>query len=125
MPETVSRDSMFGTLLAQLTTGVVVADRDGKLEIVNSAASALFADVRAREPIDWIVARVLLTGEIVRDEEALYLGVHNEWRTLSISATPLEDEPGHVTHAIVTFEDVTDRNRGREWEPVMRALSRL
>src|SRR5689334_1333920 len=114
MPDTLDASPMFAALLAQLPVGVVVAGRDGTLELVNDSARAMFADVRAREPIDWIIARVLFTGEIVRDEDAMYLAAErDEWRTLCVSATPIEDIPGTTSHALVTFIDVTDRNRAR------------
>lgn len=120
-----ARDQMLTTLVAQLPTGVIIAGRDGTFELVNDVAREFFAEHKAGDPIAWIVARVLLTGEIVRGEEVMHLDSRDEWRTLSISATPVEDPPGTITHAIVTFLDVTESNRARNWEPMMRALSRL
>src|SRR5436190_8907020 len=135
-------DRIFSTLLAQLQVGVVIAARNGHIELVNDAAHKLFAEHRRMhpspepwvapsdanagrlEPIHWIIARVLLTGEIVRDEEIQYRA-HDGWRTLSVNATPIEDKRRHISQALVTFIDVTAANRAREWEPVIRALSRL
>lgn len=134
---------IFTTLLAQLPVGVVIASRDGSYGTVNSVARALFDEhqrahgtkepwipqseyrYQGLEPINWIVARVLLTGEIVRDEQFEYMGARDEWRTLSVNATPIEDCSGDICHALVTFTDVTDLNRAREWEPLIRAISRL
>jgi len=114
----------MAALLAQLPAGVIIADRDGNIELANDATRALLADHRI-EPVDWIIGRVLLTGEIVRHEEVQYLDKHDEWRTLSVCATPVGETPGRISHALVTFIDITDRNRCREWEPVIRSLSRL
>ena len=77
-------DPVLSTLLAQLPVGVVIATRDGDFELVNDVARALFAEHRrtnpaepwvarpgaatdALEPIHWVVARVVLTGELIRD----------------------------------------------------------
>jgi PAS domain-containing protein len=136
------RDPVLSTLLAQVPVGVVIATRDGELELVNEVARTLLAEHRrmkppepwvvrsvdasdAVDPIHWVVARVLLTGELIRDEEIEFLDCRDEWRTLSVSATPLEDAGGEITNALVTFVDVTATRRAREWEPLIRAISRL
>lgn len=118
------RDPLIATLVDQLPVGVLVADREGNVELANDITRDLVAR-RPVAPIDWIIARVLLTGEMVRNEEVMFLDEHDEWRTLSVCATPVREAPDVITHALVTFLDVTERNRGRDWEPVIRALSRL
>src|SRR3954469_22258308 len=135
-------DSILSTLLAQLPVGVVVASRDGDLEIANEVAKTLFAEHRPTshaepwvavnepasdrlDPIRWVIARVLLTGELIRDEEIEFLDCRDEWRTFSVSGTPLEDERGAITGAIVAFVDVTAVNRAKDWEPLIRSISRL
>jgi len=136
------RDPVLSTLLAQLPVGVVIATRDGTLEVVNDVARTLLAEHRrtkppepwvarrvdaseAVDPIHWVIARVLLTGELIRDEEIEFLDCRDEWRTLSVSGTPLEDARGEITSALVTFVDVTATKRAKEWEPLIRAISRL
>lgn len=133
---------VMNALLEQLPVGVVVAGRDGQVEYVNAMACTLLDERRRTpetnawrasppkqspqlDPINWIIARALLTGEIVRDEEIEFLDVQDEWRSLSVSATPVRDSAGEVELVIVSFADVTLRNRARDWEPVMRSLSRL
>ena len=135
--------ALFTALIAQLHVGVVLAARDGHFEIENDVARTLFeqhcrphidpepwvASATARneglEPLHWIIARVLHTGEVVRDEELEFLDEHNEWRTLSASATPIVGADNEITHALVTFSDVTATTRAREWEPLIRSISRL
>src|SRR5690242_13821537 len=136
------RDPVLSTLLAQLPVGVVIATRDGNLELVNEVGRALFAEHRRTnppepwvaspdrvgdvlDPIHWVIARVLLTGEVIRNEEIEFLDRRDEWRTLSVSGTPLEDERGEITNALVSFVDVTAVNRAKEWEPLIRSISRL
>lgn len=132
-----SQNPIITAMVAQLPFGIVVASRDGQLEYVNGIAGALFAEHRrtgenpppaepdALEPIRWIIGRALLTSEVIRDEEIQYLDVRDEWRTLCVSATPVEPTYAGPTHVVLTFQDVTERNRGRDWEPLVRSLSRL
>lgn len=140
---TPSQDALLTVLLAQLPVGVIIASDDGSFKLVNEVACKLFAEhARAHgeaeswvapvkseshvlAPIQWILARVLLTGEIVRAEEVEYLDARDEWRTLRVDATPLARAGGEIGQALVTFVDVTDVKRAREWEPLMRAISRL
>jgi PAS domain-containing protein len=127
------KDPVLSTLLAQLPVGVVIASRNGDLDFVNDAARALFAEHRqtkpeatdALEPIHWVIARILLTGELIRDEEIEFLDKRDEWRTLRVSGTALEDTLGDITGALVTLVDVTAVNRAKEWEPLIRAISKL
>ena len=137
-----TKDPVLSTLLAQLPVGVVIATSDGDFELVNEVARNLFAEHRrtnpaepwvarpgaatdALEPIHWVIARILLTGELIRDEEIEFLDRRDEWRTLRVSGTALEDARGDITGALVTFVDVTAVNRAKEWEPLIRAISRL
>lgn len=133
---------MLAALVNQLPMGVVVADRDGRFTLVNDVTLKLFGEHQVShprrepwvgppiadhglEPIHWIIGRVLLTGEIVRNEELEYLDARDTWRTLSVSATPLRDEQGDISHALVTFSDVTATKLAKEWEPLIRAISKL
>jgi PAS domain-containing protein len=138
-----SRNPIVSALLGQLPVGVVIASRDGRLEHVNEIAHTFLEEHRLLravpepwvvsaaerddvfEPIHWIIARALLTREMVRDEEVEYVDARDEWRTLSVSATPIRNADGEVTHAVLTFQDVTGRNQARAWEPLVRSLSRL
>ena len=139
---TAQRDPVLSTLLSQLPVGVVIASRDGSLELVSEVARALFAEHRRTntpepwvgpagesgdvlDPIRWVIARVLLTGEVIRNEEIEFIDRRDEWRTLSVSGTPLENPRGEIVNALVTFVDVTALNRAKEWEPLIRAISKL
>lgn len=138
-----TRSPMINALLEQLPVGILVAGRDGHVEYVNAIGCALVDDPRRAhetpdirstplatqsprlDPLNWIIARALLTGELIRDEEVEFLGARDEWRTLSVSATPIRDVNGDVELVVLSFADVTLHNRARDWEPVMRSLSRL
>jgi PAS domain S-box-containing protein len=130
-------DPIVGALLDQLPLGIVVASRDGQLEYVNPIAAQLFAEHRraaddstandavALEPMRWIIGRALLTGEVIREEEMQYLDKGGHWRTLAVSATPVLPTYVGASHVILTFQDVTERNCGRDWKPLVESLSRL
>jgi PAS domain-containing protein len=138
-----NRSPIMRALVAQLPVGIIIASPDGQLEHVNDVARALFEERRSAhappepwlgadpeqggtlEPIRWIIGRVLLTGELVCDEEVQFLDARDEWRTLSVCATPVRTSNGRIEHAVVTFADVTGRNQARAWEPLIRSLSRL
>ena len=140
-PETlaaIADGRVLAALLEQLPIGVIVAAHDGRFEYVNPGArmfleehhrsrttdASLDSPANGFEPVAWIIARALLTGEVVRDEEIEYLA-GNEWHTVSVSATPLRDDAGEISRAVVTFSDVTARNRAHAWEPLVRSLSRM
>jgi PAS domain-containing protein len=137
------RSPIIRALVAQLPVGIIVASPSGELEHINEIARSLCEKHRRAqsphdpllagkteqgemlEPIRWIIGRVLLTGELVRDEEVEFLDSRDEWRTLSVSATPVRTTDGEIAHAVITFADVTGRNQARAWEPLIRSLSRL
>jgi PAS domain-containing protein len=109
-PLVIARDPLMAALVDRLPVGVLIADRDGNLELANELTRAQLE----RHPIPalaWIIARVLLTGEMVRKEEVTCLAAHNEWRTLHVCAVPVREAPGVITHALLTLVDVTHRNR--------------
>jgi len=137
------RSPIIRALVAQLPVGIIVASPNGELEHINELARSLCErhplahalhdpllagkpeQSEMLEPIRWIIGRVLLTGEQVRDEEVEFLDSRDEWRTLSVSATPVRATDGGIAHAVITFADVTGRNQARAWEPLIRSLSRL
>ena len=55
--------------------------------------------------------RATMKGEIVKDEEWVLLGRHNQPITLMINAGPIRDSSGNVTGGIAAWRDVTDRKQ--------------
>src|SRR5690348_16223228 len=80
---------ILSALLKQLPVGVIVASPNGQCTYENDIAAALRNE--HAEPLRWAIARALLTGEVIRDEEVEYVDAHGEPRVLSVSATPLAD----------------------------------
>jgi PAS domain S-box-containing protein len=114
---------------------IVVLDRQGRItfanrsmEVVGGLAGSeltqrafddpawrMFdAEGHALPTTRWPVARVLATGQALRDEQ--YIVEWGDGRTLplSISAAPLFDEGGQVDGVVVTVEDVTERMQTQE-----------
>ena len=131
-------DRALAVLLAQTSDGVVLADRDGRFLYVNDIASRIFADCVERRdsadaqrrggPPEWIdgaIARTLLTGEHVRDEEISSRSGNGEERWLRVSASPVRGASGAIESAIVTITDVTAQKSADGFAPILRSLARL
>jgi PAS domain S-box-containing protein len=120
------------TMIAGMTDGVMLVDRDGKSVFINPAGQQLIGrsevgipiyrhaevyrlrmeDGKEVDPKELPAAQALATGRPVQDATIV---VQREDRTvtLSVNATPLHEDH-RVTGAIVTFRDVTERQRLEE-----------
>jgi PAS domain S-box-containing protein len=127
------------TLIDLLPVAVLVADSDGEIVKWNEAAEAVWggeiveadsvadyeqftgwwADSGDRlAPEDWPLARAL-DGEDVTDPSVIEIeGFDGEHRMVLNHATPVRDEDGDVSRAIVTFVDITER---REYQRKLEA----
>ncbi len=69
-----------------------------------------------REPLPpdaWPAARALRSGEVVRDQEMHVRLANGEWRMLLVSAAPVRRD-GISTGALVTLQDITERERAED-----------
>ena len=73
----------------------------------------------------WPLARALLLGEIVRDEEIDVVLTDGTRRSLSVNATPIRSVPDRIDGAVVTFVDVTAAKQVAAWQPVIESLYQL
>jgi PAS domain-containing protein len=122
-------------LLARLPVGIVLTDRHGRVAYANGSARRLGAGYpgapgdRAgaplREKLEWRVARVLLTSEVVCYEEIDTLGADGSRSWLGVGATPVRGVDGAITGCVLTLEDATARKRLAAFEPMIESLSRL
>jgi PAS domain-containing protein len=138
--------AVLETLMAQLPVGVLVTDATGRSLYANDAARSLLDDDTptddeiscrgsrtsdasvarsARARVGWPVARALLTGETVRDEEVAVIARDGRRRWLSIRATPVRTAERDVEGVVLTVADVTERKRLQDWAPAMETLARL
>lgn len=109
-------------LLAQLPVAVFLADRQGRVVFANDAARRDITSLP--DAVGAVLARALLTGEVVRDEEIALGPCPGPRRYASVSVTPLGAD-GIIDGALLTMADVTAARRCAEWTPVMESLARL
>ncbi|HKH29570.1 MAG TPA: ATP-binding protein [Gaiellaceae bacterium] len=123
------------TVLQQLPVGVMIVDAETRVlrranrrarEILGDAIVAGAAvtferfrrfDVDGREigPEAWPIVRAL-AGETVSRELVVYVLADGSRPTLEISALPIRGEDGEITGAVMTFDDVTARQRREQAE---------
>lgn len=119
------RIAILDALLSQLPIGVVIANGKGRVVIIYE--NELAQTIRASDPgkAEWPMARALLLGEVVRDEEMTIVLADGTRRWLSVSATPIRGEDDNIDGAVVTFTDVTAGKQAAAWGPVIESLQRL
>ncbi|HEY8182886.1 MAG TPA: ATP-binding protein [Thermoanaerobaculia bacterium] len=114
-------------MIAGMSDGVMVVDREGKSVFLNPAGERLMGRAKVGVPIDKHVevyrlrkedgsevdakelpsAQALATGKPVMDVVMMIDG-EDKKTAISVNATPLKDD-GKITGAIVTFRDITER----------------
>lgn len=127
--ELLESESMLHSILKNLTEGVIVADRQEKLLLVNPAArellglgsvAGLATDIFGMYEADTVTriadrARPMaraLRGESVSEVEIFHRNADAPaGRFLSVNARPLMDANGQVKGGIVSFRDVTARRK--------------
>ncbi|MEX1181772.1 MAG: ATP-binding protein [Gemmatimonadota bacterium] len=135
-------------LLQQLPIGVLVAEAPlGRITGANRAAADLWGtpmpgaestsdystaytgfrpNGRQYAPDEWPLARAVLHGEVVADEEIEFLLDSGERRIMLVSAAPVRDESGVILRAVALFRDITEaRNEERRREFLMQLTDEL
>jgi PAS domain S-box-containing protein len=125
---------ILSSVLNGMSAGVLGADRDGKLLIINPAAErmigrpaeATLASARSTieffrsdkttpiEPDDTPLMHAI-HGEQMNDTEMLLRNVVTGEETwTSVNGRPLRDESGNMSGGVVVFHDITERKRAEE-----------
>jgi PAS domain-containing protein len=117
--------AVLHALLEQLPVGVVVANAEGPVRVVYENELAQRIRMSDSAKAEWPMARALLLGEVVRDEEINVAMTDGTRRWLSVSATPIRMEGDLIEGAVVTFVDVTASKQAAAWQPVIESLQRL
>jgi len=131
-PEGASREDLFRATLSQLVDGIVVLDRDGRLQMLNAAAEEVLGvnvhgiphdqwpahfgiyrpDGVTLCPVEELPLLRALKGEEVRDAEyVLRNAARPEPRRFSVTGSPLRDGAGAIVGSICLFRDITARRR--------------
>jgi len=127
----------LAAVLAQMPSGVVVAEApSGKVVLGNEQIEQIWGrpfqpvssvnDYPAHYPLhhkdgrpfraeEYPLARSLLMGERVKDEEASFPRGDGSFGTLSISSAPIYDPKGQIAAAVVIFQDVTERKEAERF----------
>ena len=122
--------AQFEALLANLTEGVVIADPDGRVVMINDTARAILGTPNGEPPTidalhaleaDDLGGRPLrseqrplsraLRGERYTDYEVVRMRPDGEKRRVVSTGTSVNDADGKVALAIVVFRDVTELRR--------------
>jgi two-component system, cell cycle sensor histidine kinase and response regulator CckA len=124
LPSGPNAASILESVLLSLSDGVVVADRDGRVILVNPAAERLMSAISAHDPSkpdgttpfrpDELPLARAIRGETVRDVEMFLRTAEGEGIWVSASATPLGDEASGLRGGVVVFRDIAVRKRNEE-----------
>jgi PAS domain S-box-containing protein len=139
------QQQLLRTMLRSVAEGIVVVDRDGHVLMENCAAvrivgysprdvgadrwceaiGAHTADAKTLLQLSELPSRRALRGEEVQDTELVLRGTTRDRNVVVlVRASPLRDEHGAITGAIVNFVDITERKRAAEVEARLAALVR-
>lgn len=120
----------FETVLFHLPSAVIVAEApSGKIMITNPQVEKIwrqslpqvytigdykrykgfYLDGRAYKAKDWPLARSILKGEVVSNEEIMILRGDGTYGYISSSAAPIRDNEGKIIAGVVTFSDITEK----------------
>ncbi len=77
-------------------------------------------DGRLYEPAEWPLARAVLHGETIRNEEIAYERRDGERLVLSMSAAPIRDD-GRIVAGVVVVDDITERRAGEQRQSMLAA----
>jgi len=132
--EEVLRQMPCGVVIAEAPSGTLVLANKQVAEILRqpfpqagnieeyTEHRAFHLNKQAFKPEEWPLARSLTKGEVVRDEEIVYVRGDSTPVFLSVSSAPILDREGRIIAAVVTFFDLTHR---KGTEEVLRSTEKL
>jgi PAS domain S-box-containing protein len=124
-----SQERLLETVLKQLPCGVIIAKPSSEILLTNSQAMELFkqstsqvggrtlldspdgsfrADSRPNEPKQWLLARAVLNGEAVKDEEFEHVLSDGERRHIVANSAPVRNDQGEIIAGVLALQDVTE-----------------
>jgi PAS domain S-box-containing protein len=125
-----SQQRLLETVLKQLPCGLIIADpSSGDILFTNSQAMEVFKESTSQagdrtlldflnmgfyaggvpnQPKEWLLARAVLNGEVVKDEEFEYLLSDGERRHIVANSAPVRNDRGEIIAGVVALQDVTE-----------------
>jgi len=119
--ETIVKNLPVGLAVAEAPSGQIVLSNDQFRHLWRFPDAALgnmadgeryvgfHSDGRSYEARDWPLARALAHGKVTLDEEIWIKRGDGTRGCVSANAAPIRDERDHVTAAVITLTDITDR----------------
>ncbi len=127
------REALLQKVLRALPVGVWLQDAGGRIVSGNPAGQAIWAGARYVGPEEfgqykgwwadsgkviaadeWAAARAISKGETSLNEEIVIECFDGATKVLLNSATPILDEEGRVTGAIIVNQDITERKQAEQ-----------
>jgi PAS domain S-box-containing protein len=122
-------ETLLSTVLAQMPSGVIIADAAGRLLLGNAQMERIWrhpfrpagniadyqvyqgfhTDGRPYLLTEWPLTRSLGNGETVESEVMYFLRGDNTCGALEVSSAPIRDHGGRIIAGVVTFHDVSER----------------
>jgi PAS domain S-box-containing protein len=133
------------TVLDQMPAGVLIASApSGKLLMANRRNEAIWrrsfqalSDIQQYVqwegyrpdgspylPAEWPIARSILTGEVVVNEEIEIVRGDGTRGTILMSSAPVRDRNGHVRAGVATDVDITERRRAEAHQQFLADASK-
>jgi PAS domain S-box-containing protein len=125
-----SQQRLLEAVLKQLPCGVIIANpSSGQILLTNSQAMEVFNqstsqtggqtlldfldvgvchDGRPNESKQWLLARAVLNGEVVKDEEFEYVLSAGGRRHIVANSAPVRNDRGEIIAGVVALQDVTE-----------------
>jgi len=110
-------------LLEHIPVGLMVVDANGEVVFANATARSL--RIEGLEPLQWAIARALLTEDNVREDEIPIAPFGKPCRFISAHIVPIRAPKLGVNAAFVVLTDVTARSQIAAWTPMIETLVRL
>ncbi|HEX2913223.1 MAG TPA: GAF domain-containing protein [Chloroflexia bacterium] len=131
-------------VLRQMPAGIIIAEApSGKLILGNRQVEEIWRhpfleasdineyieykgfhrDKKPYKPEEWPLARSINTGEEVRDEEIEIERGDGSRAVLLVSSSPVRNSNGETFAGVVTFNDITERQKTMEWLTRLQSLT--
>ncbi|WNG55954.1 GAF domain-containing protein [Archangium gephyra] len=122
-----AKQRLLDAVLQQMPAGVIISEPSGRMAFCNHQQEELVRgpmhhancvaeftgfhgfhpDGRPLQPEEWPLARALLQGEVVKDQELTLERCDGARATVRVSASPVKDPEGHLIAGVAITRDVT------------------